>query len=95
MQEASDCRSSPEGGIPKPAPDRARTEPRRRVTVLEVVGSTLAAALGVQKRANLRRDFQYGRPAQFIVAGVLFSVLFVVAIIAIVHVVLRSAGVGE
>jgi len=53
----------------------------------ELVGSTLAAAIGVQKKANKERDFSRGRPLQFIVAGILFTTLFVLAVVAVVQLV--------
>jgi hypothetical protein len=57
-----------------------------------VIGSTFAAAIGVQKKANKERDFSRGRPLPFIIAGLVFTALFVLAVIAVVQLVLRSAG---
>lgn len=53
-----------------------------------IVMSTMSAALGVQSRANKERDFRSGRVAPFIVAGILFTVLFVLTIVAVVSLVI-------
>jgi hypothetical protein len=63
------------------------------VTWWQVIGSTLAAAIGVQKRANRERDFSRGRPMQFIIAGILFTALFVLIVALVVRLVLSQAGV--
>ena len=62
------------------------------VTFLQLVGSTLAAAIGVQKRANRERDFSRGKPLHFIVAGIVFTALFVGAVALVVSIVLSRAG---
>jgi hypothetical protein len=55
---------------------------------LEVVMSVLAAALGVQSSRNRERDFTHGDPVVFIVAGLIFTVAFVLTIVGIVYLVL-------
>ena len=52
--------------------------------LLRVVQSTLAAAIGVQSKKNRERDFEEGNAGTFIVAGVLFTVLFVATIVVVV-----------
>ena len=52
--------------------------------VLRVVQSTLAAAIGVQSKKNRERDFEEGNAGTFIVAGILFTVLFVTTIVVVV-----------
>jgi hypothetical protein len=52
--------------------------------LLRVVQSTLAAAIGVQSKENRERDFEEGNAGTFIVAGVLFTVLFVATIVVVV-----------
>ena len=61
---------------------------RRKPEFLQVVLSVLAAAIGVQNSRNRKRDFTYGNPLVFILAGLIFTVLFVMAIVGIVHLVL-------
>lgn len=61
---------------------------RERLSFWQIALSTVAAAFGVQKRANKERDFAQGKPLHFIIAGIIFTALFVVTIIVIVNVVL-------
>lgn len=53
--------------------------------VLAVIQSTLAAAFGVQSSKKRERDFREGRASHFIIAGVLFTLLFVLALLALVN----------
>jgi len=64
----------------------------RPLSLLQIVGSTIAAAAGVQSSRNRARDFQSGRPSHFIVAGIVFTVLFVVGMVFVVRAVLTAAG---
>jgi len=59
----------------------------------EVVASVLAAAFGVQSNKNRERDFQHGSPGQFIVVGIIATILFIAAVYFVVRLVLKSAGV--
>ncbi len=55
------------------------------LSTVQVVGSTLAAAFGVQSKENKIRDFERGKPHQFIIAGVVFTLLFLAGMIALVN----------
>jgi hypothetical protein len=55
--------------------------------LMEVVLSVSAAALGVQNSKNQERDFTNGIPLVFIVAGLIFTIIFVVTIVTIVSLV--------
>lgn len=57
------------------------------LSTAQVVGSTLAAAFGVQSKENKVRDFERGKPHQFIIAGVVFTLLFLAGMIALVNVI--------
>lgn len=72
--------------------DESNEDDRRPPTFWEVLGSTLAAAIGVQSRANKVRDFSRGNAVHFIVAGVLFTVVFVVIVMLVVKAVLTNAS---
>ncbi|MFT5084104.1 MAG: hypothetical protein ACI9Y1_002156 [Lentisphaeria bacterium] len=50
--------------------------------------SVLAAAIGVQNSRNHERDFQQQSPIPYIVAGVIFTALFMSSLIFIVRIVL-------
>ena len=62
------------------------------LTFLTVVMSTLAAAIGVQSKANKERDFKHGSAGPFIVAGLIFTALFVGTLVLVVRFVLSAAG---
>ena len=65
-----------------PAPLTARSG------VTSPAGGTLSAALGVQSSANRKRDFTHGKPVHFIILGIAFTALFVLAVIGVVNLVL-------
>jgi len=78
-----------EGGAPRDA-DQQRGQDR--LSPWQVVGSTVASAFGVQSRRNRERDFSHGKPSHFIIAGVVFTVLFVLGVILVVNLVLSAAA---
>ena len=53
-----------------------------------MLGSTLAAAFGVQSSKNRERDFTHGKASHFIFMGIAFTVIFVLAVVAVVKLVL-------
>lgn len=61
-------------------------------TFLQVIGSVLSAAFGVQSEANRERDFTGGSAKTYIIMGIIFTVIFIVALITVVNLVLKSAG---
>lgn len=61
---------------------------KKPLSVWQIAASTLAAAFGVQNKANKDRDFQSGKPVHFIIAGVVFTALFVITLIVVVNLVL-------
>ena len=73
----------------QPAPEEARE--KKRMNPLQVVGSVLAAGLGVQSSRNRERDFKQGRAGIFIAAGIVFTLLFIGTIVAVVRLVLENA----
>lgn len=54
--------------------------------------STFAAAFGVQNKKNLEKDFKHGNIKVFILAGVLFTALFVLIVVLVVKSVLNASG---
>ena len=60
------------------------TEEKQSLKFTEILLSTLAAALGVQNRRNMERDFTHGEFAQFMLAGLVFTVVFVLTMVALV-----------
>lgn len=63
-----------------------------RVTLWQAVKSTAAAAFGVQSEDARQRDFANGNAGSFIIAGILFTVLFVIVLVVIVNLILTQAG---
>jgi hypothetical protein len=63
----------------------------KRLNAVQVVASVMAAAFGVQSSKNRERDFQDGKFVTFIVAGVIFTALFVGTVYLVVTTVLENA----
>jgi len=59
----------------------------------QTIKSVLAAFLGVQSDKNRELDFRQGKPAHFIMAGLLFTLLFILVVWGVVKLVLNAAGV--
>lgn len=59
-------------------------------SLLSVVKSILAAAIGVQSDSNRSRDFEQGNPLIFIVGGIVFTLLFIATVATIVGFVLSN-----
>ena len=58
----------------------------------EVAKSIAAAFFGVQTEANRRRDFKCGRLLQFVIAGWIVTVVFVLVLVGAVQLILASAN---
>lgn len=69
-----------------------RTSPDESLTLLQLMGSALAAAFGVQSSKNRERDFSKGKPGQFIVVGIIFTMTFVLIMIGVVNLVLGAVA---
>ncbi len=67
-------------------------EQEKNLTLRQMLGSVLAAALGVQSGKNRARDFSHGKPSHFTILGVGFTVLFVLIVLGVVKLVLYLAG---
>jgi len=64
------------------------TNEGRGTRLKNVLQSVFAAALGVQSSKNRERDFQEGSAGTFIVAGLIFTALFIASVIAVVQMVI-------
>jgi hypothetical protein len=56
--------------------------------IMQLIKSVLSAAIGVQSDANRRKEFEQGSLLTYIVAGVIFTVLFVGGLILLVSMIL-------
>lgn len=61
-----------------------------RPAMWRIILSTLAAAFGVQSNRNREQDFTHGNIYVYIVSGLVFTVIFIVAIAMIVNFVLSA-----
>lgn len=73
-----------------PTSQGSETQSAKGLNLLQVVGSVFAAGLGVQSSKNRERDFKQGRAITFIVAGLLFTALFIGAVTTVVSLVLSN-----
>ena len=62
------------------------------LSVWRILASVVAAWFGVQKDERRLEDFSKGKPHQFILAGLIAAVLFVLLIIGVVQVVMHFAA---
>jgi len=60
----------------------------KKTTLLQVVGSVLAAMFGVQSSKSYHRDFTKGNPWTYIMVGLIFVTLFVLILYGVVKLVL-------
>jgi uncharacterized membrane protein YhdT len=67
---------------------------KQPLSLSQVLGSVLSSFLGVQKNAVRERDFSRGRPRDFVIAGVLLTLVFVLLVWGLVQLVVRLAGPG-
>lgn len=67
------------------AEKKYKSESVRGVSWLQMLGSSIAAAFGVQSRSNRERDFQHGDIKKFAIAGVMVTFVLMFALIGIVQ----------
>ena len=68
--------------------DSNQKEAEEKPGILKVFFSVAAAAFGVQNSKTRNRDFTQGNPVVFILAGLIFTILFVLTLLLIVSMVL-------
>lgn len=61
---------------------------------MQVFGSVISSFVGVQKNTTRERDFKRGRARDFIIVGVVLTLLFIVSVWGVVQLVMRAAGKG-
>ena len=74
-------------------PQRPPEKEPRAPGLWQVLQSVGAAFFGVQTGRNRERDFKHGKAVHFIVVGLVMTVVFVLLVIGLVQLVLRSAAV--
>lgn len=63
-------------------------ETKQNAGIGQVVGSVLAAMIGVQSDKNRERDFEAGNPKSFIIGGVIFTLAFIATVVTVVNIVI-------
>lgn len=71
-------------------PDR-KDDRLKRMSLLQVMQSVLAALFGVQSQRNRERDFAHGSGRVFVAAGLIGTIVFVLLVVLVVKLVLRAA----
>ena len=61
----------------------------KQPNLFQVIGSVMAAGFGVQSSKNRERDFKKGNLKTFVIAGIIFTVLFIFTVYSIVSLVLK------
>ncbi|MBQ0719509.1 MAG: DUF2970 domain-containing protein [Gammaproteobacteria bacterium] len=72
----------------KQAEDEKLAAEEQKPGATALLKSTLSAAIGVQSNANRERDFKHGNIKTFVVAGIIFTVIFIGSVITVVNLVL-------
>jgi hypothetical protein len=58
------------------------------IKIMQLIKSVLSAAIGIQSDENRRREFEQGSLSAYVIAGVIFTVLFVSCLILLVSMIL-------
>ena len=90
MENDAQGKRQPDDPLGKQLDDSADTD--EGLTLIQLIGSALAAGFGVQSSQNRKRDFARGKPSQFIAIGIIFTVLFVLIMVGIVNLVLGTVA---
>ena len=62
-------------------------------SMLDVLGSVLASMFGVQSNRKREQDFVHGKPSQYIVIGLIVTLVFILVVWGVVNLVMKLAGV--
>jgi hypothetical protein len=68
--------------------DEQQSQDQEKPGALDLLKSTLSAAIGVQSNSNREKDFKHGNIKTFVFAGIIFTVLFIGTVITVVNLVL-------
>jgi len=60
------------------------SQPDKEPSPLDVMKSVGAAMIGVQSEKNRERDFAKGKASHFIIAGIIFTLIFIMVLVTIV-----------
>jgi hypothetical protein len=73
--------------------DQDKKDAGRTPSFMDVLGSVLASMFGVQSNRKREEDFTHGKPSQYIIIGLIVTVVFMLTIWSVVSLVMKLAGV--
>ena len=73
--------------------DQDKKDAARAPSFVDVLGSVLASMFGVQSNRRREKDFTHGKPSQYIIIGLIVTVVFMLTIWVVVSLVMKLAGV--
>ena len=73
--------------------DPDKKDAARAPSFIDVLGSVLASMFGVQSNRKREEDFTHGKPSQYIIIGLIVTVVFMLTIWTVVSLVMKLAGV--
>lgn len=68
------------------------SDEEQKLSFFQVLGSVMSSFIGVQKNEVRERDFKRGRPRDFILVGILLTVVFILAVWGVVKLVVGLAA---
>lgn len=77
---------------PSSAPEPAPPAPPRQASLLQVASAVFWSFFGVRKGRHMQQDTVTIKPLHVVIVGVVAGALFVLTLVAIVSVIVRSAG---
>ena len=69
-----------------------KQEEEETLALWEVFQGVLAMFIGVQSEKNRERQFKYGKAYQFIIVGIIITIIFILHIILLVKYAMSWAG---
>jgi DUF2970 family protein len=68
------------------------TDPPRQASLRQVIGTVFWSFFGVRKGNAMRKDAVTVKPHQVVLVGIVLAAIFVVTLILVVRLIIRSAG---
>lgn len=82
---------TPVGNTAQDEPNQVNPQQKTTGTgLIAIIQSVLAAAFGVQSQKNRERDFNGGKFSHFVVAGIIFTLIFIFVVYGAVQLALHQ-----
>jgi hypothetical protein len=59
-----------------------------KAEIIQLIKSVFSAAIGVQSDENRRKEFEQGSLLTYVIAGIIFTVLFIASLVLLVSMIL-------